>query len=170
MIKRIRIIQGDVFRANLEKGRFKYLQFVMLDPAQLNSQVIRVFNYEEYSNENTDLLKVAKSEIEFYAHVFLKWGVQMGLWEKVGNVPIESDLVQPIFRTVPLDKHIEKGQITFCKTDDWLAWQAGQSFDDRKPIGNLSEETEKYFLGSIMAPHDIIERMKSGSYNQPYFT
>lgn len=171
MAKRIRINKGDIFKADLGNGKAKYLQYVMLDPAEMNSEVIRVFSYTGKPNEEPNLKEVVTSEIEFYAHVVVKWGVEMELWEKVGNVPIEKDFVPPFFRSVPIyNKYLINGEVQFCETDDWVAWQAGQDFDDRKPIGKLTETTRKYFKGGVIPPIKIIERMKTGRYNIPYFT
>ncbi len=171
MNKRIIVRKGDIFKADLGNGRAKYLQYVMLDPAEMNSEVIRVFNYESKIDEIPDLQEVIRSGVDFFAHVVVKWGVQMGLWKKVGNIPIEKDFVPPYFRDVPLhDKYIRNGKIQFCKTNDWVAWQAGQSFEDRKSIGKLTKETKKYNRGGIMPPVQIIERMKTGSYSALDFT
>lgn len=171
MAKRIRVNKGDVFKADLGNGKAKYLQYVMLDPAEMNSEVIRVFSYSGSPDEEPNLKEIVASEIEFYAHVVVKWGVQMELWEKVGNIAIEKDFVPPFFRSVPLyEKYIIDGKIQFCETDDWVAWQAGQSFDDRKPIGKLTEATRKYFLGGVIPPMEIIERMKMKKYSWSYFT
>lgn len=171
MARRVIIKEGDVFSADLGDGRMRYLQYVMLDPSEMNSEVIRVFKYESTSGTKPDLETMVQSEVDFYAHVVVKWGVQMGFWEKIGNVPIEKDFEPPYFRSVPLTlRNMEGNKIIFCKTNDWQAWQAGQEFEDRKPIGYLNEETGKYHRGDIIPPAQIVERMKTGLYNQPDFT
>jgi hypothetical protein len=171
MAKRVIVKEGDVFGADLGNHRMKYLQYVMLDPSEMNSEVIRVFKRESTPVTQPDLEIIAQSEVDFYAHVVVKWGVQMGLWQKIGHVPIENNFEPPYFRSVPLTpKNMEGNKIIFCKTKDWQAWQAGQKFEDRKPIGYLNEETGKYHLGGVIPPAAIIERMKTGSYSQPYFT
>lgn len=171
-MSRIKISKGDIFRVDVGNDKIKFFQFVMLDPAQMNSEVIRVFDFEIHKSDEFEIESIIEKEIDFYVHVVIKWGIDMGLWSKVGNFSIENDIILPYFRdVVPIDKYLgENGKIMFCETNDWVAWQLGQSFTNRKPIGKLSEETKEFFIGIIMSPIDVRDYIKNSIYSQPYFT
>lgn len=171
MGKRVTINTGDIFRVDLDNGKSRFLQYVMLDPSEMNSEVVRIFKYESKQTEEAELKDVVKSGVDFYVHVVVKLGIQLGIWTKVGNLPIENGFEPPRFRDVtPITDFIVNGQVQYCETDAWVAWQAGQEFEDRKTIGKLNERTEKYYLGGIISPYNILKWMKEGANTQPYFT
>lgn len=171
MTKNNRIKIGDIFKTNTQNGIIRYLQFVMIDPGELNSEVIRIFNYEGRVDEKIDYEKVFFSGISCYTHVVIKWGIKLYNWEKVCNIPIEIGFVPPFFRDVKLkDEYIVNGKLQFCKTDNWYSWQAGERFEERKHIGWLTEETEKYYLGGVVPPKEIQELINDKNSLKPYFT
>ena len=98
MTKRIRIRQGDLFQVKLKSGVVAYFQYLLLDPCQLNSQVIRVFNYRGEAEENFDSNEVFSSGVDFYAHVIILFGIKMSLWWRIGNYQLESNFKPPLFR------------------------------------------------------------------------
>jgi len=74
---------GDVFIVELDNDKKKYFQLIAFDSTQLNSDVIRVFKEEYPSEGEIDLIKIVNSQIDFYAHCVTKFGLKMGLWEKL---------------------------------------------------------------------------------------
>ena len=96
MAKRVTINEGDIFEVPLDNNTKGYFQFIMLDLTQLNSEVIRVFRKQYPHDETIHLAEIVKDEVHFYAHVIIKFGVKMGLWKKIGNLPLK----------VPLQKYL----------------------------------------------------------------
>ena len=64
----MRTIIGDVFCVKIDGNCKKYLQYIISDLTQLNSDVVRVFKKSYPINEEPDLTEVVKGNIDFYAH------------------------------------------------------------------------------------------------------
>ncbi len=172
MAKRIKAAQpGDIFKVTLEDKEVGFFQYMLLDPCQLNSEVIRVFRYRSKEVANYNLEEIAKSDVDFYAHVVIPFGYDLDLWEKIGNVPLEKGYIIPLFRDTSGIKHEFEGRkIIYKKTDQWQVWRAGDPFDFRKKLGWITEENESIDLGMVKAPLEIIHKMKTGEYSFPYYT
>ena len=78
-IKNIRTIIGDLFEAKLEDNTKKYFQYITNDLSQLNSSVIRAFKKRYRLDEHPKLEAVIEDDIDFYAHVILRAGLEMEL-------------------------------------------------------------------------------------------
>jgi hypothetical protein len=89
---------GDVFSVKIDNNSKKYLQYIVSDLTQLNSDVIRAFKKAYPINANPDLSEIVKGEIEFYAHCVTKWGIKLGLWEQVGNIADVGKIDHILFR------------------------------------------------------------------------
>ncbi|GAA4314462.1 hypothetical protein [Compostibacter hankyongensis] len=76
---------GDVFSVDIEGNYKKYFQLVAFDLAQLNSDVIRVFERKYPLNADPGLSEITNEEVVFYAHCVTKLGIKMNLWKKIGN-------------------------------------------------------------------------------------
>ncbi|WP_299524193.1 Imm26 family immunity protein [Winogradskyella sp.] len=166
-----KIKKGDVFEVKLGEEEVGFFQYLLLDPAQLNSEVIRIFSYRSKERDNYDLNQIVNSEIDFFAHVVIPFGFTTKLWKKIGNVDLESDLERPLFRAVFGEKREFKGnRIIYKKTDQWQVWRAGDSFDSRRPLGWITEGNKDIDLGMVKAPNEIVHRMKTGEYSYSYYT
>ena len=53
----------------------------------LNSSVIRAFKAAHPISDSLDASAIVTDEVDFYAHVFLRNGVKMRYWQKIGNDP-----------------------------------------------------------------------------------
>ncbi len=86
MAKRIRETKvGDIFSVQTDEKTKKYMQYIVSDLTQLNSDVIRVFKKSYPIDDKPDLKNIINDNVEFYAHCDTKAGIIQGLWELVGN-------------------------------------------------------------------------------------
>lgn len=68
MLKRIKnTVIGDVFCAKIDENHKKYLQYIVSDLTQLNSDVIRAFKKSYPIDANPDLSEIVTGEVDFYA-------------------------------------------------------------------------------------------------------
>lgn len=170
-MKRIKVKEGDVFKIRVSEKEVGFFQYLLLDPCQLNSEVIRVFNFRGNEKDKINLELIFSSGIDFYSHVIIKSGIRLGLWNKVENYPIEKDFDAPYFRdTFGHDDEYEGNKIIYKKSNSWNIWQAGYSFDSRKNIGFLSKEYELIDIGIVYSPNEVIHRMLTGKYSYPYYS
>jgi hypothetical protein len=163
MAKRVTVKPGDIFEVPLENNTKGYFQFIMLDLTQLNSEVIRVFKKRYAANETPDFSAVVKDEVQFYAHVVIKFGVKMNLWDKVENVPLESSIEAPYFRGSN-----DYGNPEIKVSKSWYIWKANEDFVQ---VGELKGEHINYDAGSVLAAPEIPEIMNTGksSYFYPSY-
>ena len=153
---------GDVFEVKLEDDYKAYFQFIALDIAQLNSEVIRVFKKRYCQDENPLLEEIVKDEVAFYAHVIIKFGIKLNVWEKVGNVEREESNDLPFFRDC---KDYGNPQFHNKKSKNWHVWQVGKEFDF---IGELTDKERIYDNGMVINPLGILELLKGNKYPVNY--
>ena len=82
--------------------------------------MIRAFRDSYPLDASPDLLDVVRGNVDFYAHVVLKWGIQMKLWEKVGNVPFTGKL-EALFRASN-----DYGNPAVKVSHNWRVWKVGE--------------------------------------------
>ncbi|GHT62560.1 hypothetical protein AGMMS50239_16230 [Bacteroidia bacterium] len=158
MIKRSIIKLGDIFVVKLGDYQ-KYFQYVADDMSQLNSRVIRAFKEKYPIGSILDLTQIASGEIEFYAHTSIKLGVKMQLWEKVGNTSVLGN-VDVIFRDSK-----DYGENKVAISERWYVWQINENF---RYVGKLKGENRQAEVGVVIAPKEVVERMKNGKYAYYY--
>jgi hypothetical protein len=150
---------GNVFAVPLDDGTKRYFQYVANDLTQLNSDVIRAFNKAYPVEAKPILQEVVNDAVSFYAHVVIKWGIQMHLWEKVGKVPQIGEL-KILFRSTN-----DYGNPAIKKSSSWHVWRVGEGFQH---IGKLRGEYRKAEIGIVVTPPDIVQRMRTGGYDFVY--
>src|SRR4051812_17772062 len=163
-MKRLILKVGDVFAVNVNETSKKYFQYIADDRTQLNCNVIRVFE-EMYSvHDNIDLSKVVKGKVEFYAHVMIKWGIKMSLWDKVGNVN-EVGHLEMYFR-ITSDYGRKAGEEPVRISHKWYIWKP----NDPKFtfVGTLKGEHRNAHWGVVVDPLSIVDRIKTGRYNMVF--
>lgn len=166
----MRLTKGDIFKATFENGKSRYMQYILDDPCQLNSNVVRIFNFIGDKDVEYPLNEIISSNADFYTHVIVKWGLEYGFWTKIGNYPIENEFQPPKFRDVfDLDIEVIENKIQYHKTNKWQIWQAGNPFSSRKNIGFLTNEYKKTELGIIFSPGNVYKRMQDGSFLEDYY-
>jgi len=155
---------GDVFSVKLNKTTNKYFQFIARDLNQLNSDVIRAFKKVYPIKDNQDLSVIVQDEVEFYAHCFIKIGVKIGYWEKVGSTKELGNFENILFRTN--NRYVLKENVIPGISLDWMVWKINDK--NIKTMSELDEHSVKAELGLVVTPEDICERMKTGKYNFAY--
>ncbi len=163
-MKRIVVKVGDVFAVSLNETSKKYFQFITNDSTQLNSDVIRVFQESYPIADGFDPLQIIKGKVEFYAHVVIKWGLKMQLWEKVGN----ANEVGPLnihFR-ITSDYGHKAGEKPVRISSRWYVWQPNDP--QFTFVGTLQGEHRNADWGVVVNPQSIVHRIKTGSYNMAF--
>jgi hypothetical protein len=150
---------GNVFSAVLDENTKKYFHLVAYDLTQLNSDVIKVFKTKYPVDEKPDLSSVVKDEADFYTHCVTKFGVKLGYWEKVGNVP-NVGAIDVLFRDTN-DAGSKPGE-QIKLSQNWYVWKINEEFHR---VGKLKGENRKAEIGVIVTPSDVIQRMKTGKYD-----
>jgi len=151
---------GDVFSAKINNNCKKYLQCIISDLTQLNSDVIRVFK-EQYSIDSKPNLKdVVNGEVQFYAHCVTKWGIKLGFWEKEGNIAEVGKTSHILFRSSS-----DRGNIEIKISNNWWLWTINE---DQRFVGKLYGENRKAEVGSVIPPDSIVYRMAHGKYDFVY--
>ncbi len=155
---------GDIFSVRTDQLTVKFFQYVGNDLTQLSTDVIRVFNARYDINLTHDLSKVIKTDIEFYAHCVIKWGIRRNLWQKVGYSE-EIGEVDIYFRGTN-DYGRKIGDESIKKSENWYVWK----INDEKftGIGILEKKFQNADIGLLVNPDDIVNRMKFGQYSFEY--
>ena len=154
MIKRARnTVIGDVFCAKINDRQKRYLQYIVSDLTQLNSDVIRVFKEVYPIDANPDLSEIVSGEIEFYAHCDTKAGIKKELWEKVGNTAEVGNIEHIIFKC--------KEELKRPEVHDWWVWRVNGNHID---VGELKGEYKNAHLGAVFQTEKILHKLKTGSY------
>ena len=152
MKKRIITKIGDVFCIAIDGKYKKYLQYIVNDLTQLNSDVVRVFK-ELYPIEvEPELSEVIKGDVDFYAHCVVSAGIKRELWEKVGNVKDVGETKHILFK-------IKKDFSSSEKQDDWEIWNVNE---EPLRIRVQDEAFKQAYLGLVFQPERIVYRMKTG--------
>ncbi|WP_289158917.1 hypothetical protein [uncultured Muribaculum sp.] len=85
MAKRIVTKIGDVFCVEVD-GKWKgYFQYIANDQSCMNSSTIRIFKKKYPVDDSPAIDDIVRDEVLFYAHTVLKFGIQDGVWSKVGK-------------------------------------------------------------------------------------
>ncbi|HXB58567.1 MAG TPA: hypothetical protein VNU95_03335 [Candidatus Acidoferrales bacterium] len=156
---RQRITVGDVFSVRVDEDITKYFQYVADDLTQLNSQVIRAFKRQYHANEAVIANEIVRGEIEFFAHVFLRIGLKLHYWIKLGHVP-EVGTVNVFFRNSE-----DSGNPEVKRSEKWYVWNINQPFVD---VGKLEGTYQNAEIGVVIPPDSIVHRMRTGEYDFVY--
>jgi hypothetical protein len=106
-------------------------------------------------------------KINFHAHCFVKLGMKMDLWEKVGNV--KQFLPCDVLFRVAHDYGCRAGKLPHVVSEEWATWEVG----DVEPfyIGKISrEDYNNTEIGMVIAPDSIVHRIQTGEYDFVYPT
>lgn len=160
MQKRITVKIGNIFSVDVDNQYKRYFQFVCRDLTILNSDVIRSFITRYPKDFEPDIDTIVSDEVDFYAHTSVSAGVKMNLWHKVGNSRNlgENSLKDVIFASlIP----------SFCNgvIDNKSVWRLSRVNDKMWSPDPNQIDGRKLELGDVMAPHNIVGRLKHGYYN-----
>lgn len=168
MAKRVYVKKGDVYCIEI-RGKYKlFFHYLGNDISCLGGAVIRVFKERYPMDYNPDIKQIIKGEVMFYAHAFIRDGIDAGVWYKVGNSK---------------DFDLEKlGEIWFCNTnhsryiqditpaldifvnedENWWIWRYG-SDHIRIDLPKVKLE-ERIFTGSVYPYKYIMDYAEYGYY------
>jgi len=163
MAKRIVTKIGNVFLVKFENSQ-RYFQYVANDMTMLNSSVIRIFKKHYPLNSFPNLTEVVKDEIDFYAHTVLRWGIELGFWEKVGKEGVVGE-INVLFRR-SLDCGIKQGEEPVKISQNWDVWRINDECFTR--VGKLVGENRKSEIGVVMDAESIVHRLRTGEYDGFY--
>ncbi len=151
-MKRIKLEVGDIFEVSLPNKMYTYFQYVGDDSTLMNSNVIRVFEYQKEENEKLVFDNILKSKILYYTHCMVKIGAtKYNIWKKIGNVSLEINYNPPFFR--------EHGDSGVKKSYTWYVWQVN---NQTVRIGELTNEYINYNRGGVFHPLDVKEWIETG--------
>jgi hypothetical protein len=160
MQKRIKnTVIGDVFCVIIDENYKRYLQYIISDLSQLNSDVVRAFKKKYMLNENPELINIVNDDVDFYAHCVTKSGIKNGYWVKVGNIQDIGDTDCIIFK----DK--KDYRITEYIQNDWSIWKVNE---EHIYIGELPDKYKKAYIGLVFQPERIMNKLTTGSYGGAY--
>ena len=152
---------GDIFEVKISDTHKKYFQYIISDLTQLNSDVIRAFKKSYPIESIPELAEIINDEVDFYAHCVTKWGITLGLWEKVGNSKNVGPTDQILFRGTS-DYGIKEGDELVKISNNWHIWHINDEyFTD---VGKLQGKNRNAEIGVVINPYDIVERIKTGKY------
>jgi hypothetical protein len=157
MAKRAQI--GDIYAVDLGDNTKKYFQHIADDQSQLGSAVIRVFKTAYPVIAEPELNEVTSGKVEFFAHVFIKFGITLKVWERVGNVPF-SGQIDVVFRDSG-----DYGSPEVAVSDDWWVWRINE---EARRVGKLAGADRLAEIGIVVAPPHLVERMQTGVYSFKY--
>lgn len=150
---------GDVFCVELDERGRKYFQLVAIDQTQLNSDVILAFKRSYSSTECPSPNDVVRDEWDFHAHVFVRLGLKLGYWSKVGNADIVGE-TSVLFRD-----SVDYGNPEVGVSDDWWVWRINEP---QRRIGKLDRGERDSEIGVVVAPDSLVHRMRTGVYDFVY--
>lgn len=151
---KIKVKPGDIFEVPLkQRERKAFLQYIFQDSEYLGGHLVRAFYAE---GVKSDLRQIVDSEIIFYAYTRLTQGIDLGLWNRIGNIPIERNFDPPVFRQTP-------DTIAYVqKSFKWNIFKAGSP--DRKHLGELTDEYKHLPMAAVFAPVNIVLWLEEGKY------
>ena len=155
---------GDIFEVPLVEGTKRYLQYIVSDLTQLNSDVIRVFKQSFNLDDQPDLEEVVKGEIDFYTHTTTSAGVKLGLWNKVGKSKNVGNL-DLLFRCARDDSRTPDEPMKKISTS-WFIWRAND--DEFTYVGKLEGDNRKAEIGLVFSPYNVLKRLNTGEH-VPYY-
>lgn len=155
----IRIKIGDIFEVVIDDRNKGHFQYIANDSTMLNSSVIRVFK-EKYELEERIIPEdIVKDNIDFYAHVFLRNGIKLGHWKKIGHVP-DLGNIEILFRDSD-----DYGKPQIRLSERWHVWQVNKPFVD---VGKLEGQNQNAEIGVVIPSDSIVHRMRTGNYDFVY--
>jgi hypothetical protein len=150
---------GDVFEVELPDGLIGFFQYIANDPTQLGSEVIRVFRKKCRQTERPTIPEIVSGQMHFAAHVFLQSGLRFSSWRKIGSNPIVTR-DETLFRDSD-----DYGNPEIVTSNRWYVWKIAE---EMQFVGKLGPAYRHAEIGVVVAPDQIAERMKTGSYSFVY--
>jgi hypothetical protein len=173
MTQRIITKVGFVYKTKETSKGSRYLQLVAIDHANMNSDVVVV--YQPKLENTEDIEKVVRQPIEFYMHATVSQGVREGLWEKVGKAPVYIDLSKLVFKYYRDQEYVDmrvKSAKQFNNSrlsppfncSYWNVWTLGD--ESYHSVNDENGKLIKGEEGSINPASSVVDRVE-GRYKIP---
>ncbi len=153
-MKKINIQQGDIYEVPLGNGMKTFLQFVYSDEHNLGGHLVRIFDYEIDEKQNVNIENLYKCRIRFFEYTVVDLGVELGFWYKIGNMKIEDNFEEPLFKYCGDHQDVEKSY-------NWYLVKG----DKTTKIGELPTEYKNLSDTSIKPPKTLIYKLLTSNYN-----
>ena len=151
MTKRVKSTKvGDIFEFVINSDEKRYLQYIISDMSQLNSDVVRVFKRKYPLTEKPSLQIILEDDILCYFHCDSKAGIIKNKWSLYGNDPNVGVIKNVFFRTPLNPKNMHDPT-----TVGWIVWPIN---GEKKYIELLNNEQKLYGLGYIF-PVDLVHQL-----------
>jgi hypothetical protein len=152
-------VKGSIYLVLLPNGKFKVIQFIEKDRTQLSSDVIRAFK-NEFVSEAAVVSAVPPDYVfDFETHVSLTSGERLGLWRRIGQMPIQ-DRNRTLFRVCQ-----DYGTRGLLKSSKWYVWYANE---EMQFLGELDPTSRSAEIGWIVNPSSFVERLSTGRQTHFY--
>lgn len=148
MTKRVKSTKvGDIFEFVINSEEKRYLQYVISDMSQLNSDVVRVFKKKYPISSTPSLDTITNDNILFYTHCDTKTGIKKDIWKLYGNSQ-EVGITDDIYFRCP--------ETTTNKWNpdapNWFIWNCNE---DAFFVRKLTKEQKQLPLGGVY-PVDFV--------------
>jgi hypothetical protein len=149
---------GDIYRINLADGKCSYMQHLANDATQLGSAVVFVRS-GKYPPSESFAFDGFSLKDGFLAHVFIKAGKVLSVWERSGwSPPVAAEPIPVTWATC----NLEDMQLEY--STDWSVWRTNQP--RRKPTSE--EDLDGAELGLVISPPQIVHRIEHSAYSIRY--
>lgn len=166
MQKRITTRIGDVFCVVINNLYKSYFQYIANDSSQLNSCVIRIFKTRYPIEYIPNIKDIVVDDVICYAHTFIKIGLQMNIWDRVGNCKISYDInTEKILFGVAQETIVNMSNISVSYVNpltNWYIWAISNS--SRHYVKLPDCLINMIELGRVMPYDEIINRIEFGYY------
>lgn len=154
----MRRVIGDVYAIQLPDNRVGFMQHLANDSSQLGSNVVCVFRVIQAQDSPVDLAQIVQADIEFYAHVLLKAGETLGIWNKVGRA-------NKAHTSLPLWCKCIDSDRTIAESKNWKVWRTDGLLI---PAVLDSRDFLEAEIGIVFSPLNIQARLINGQYPKVY--
>lgn len=158
MTKRVKSTKvGDVFEVPISSTQKRYIQYIVSDLTQLNSDVIRAFKKVYDISDKPSLFNILSDDVDFFMHTTTKLGIKMELWSLYGNSDEKGDYRHVVFR----DSY-DLGNPQIKISERWFVWHIND--EEFEYVGKITGEYRKSEMGLVFSPRGVVERLKGENY------
>ena len=149
-----------MFEVPISSSQKRYIQYVVSDLTQLNSDVVRVFSKSYKIDETPNVEQITLDDVSFYAHYCTKLGIKMSAWRLYGNSQNVGAYSNIIFRDSE-----DYGSPQIKVSNWWYVWHINEDF---RNVGKLVGENRNSYIGIVFSPNSMVEYIRHGTYQGVY--
>lgn len=153
---------GNIYEVVIGESHKRFFQFIGRDTANLNSDVIRIFNHLYLFSENPSVDCIINDKIDCYMHTSVHAGVKFGKWKHVGKSSNIGDL-NIYFRTSDDYGFFPRQKII---SYHWTVWEMS---GERIRVGKLPRKYYDAPIGMIYSPDSVVYRVEHQQYSNSFY-